>query len=46
MFRNLFKPDSPLMITMNQITDTIFLSLFWLAGCFPVVTAGASLAAL
>lgn len=46
MFRNLFKPDSPLMITMNQITDTIFLSLFWLAGCFPVVTAGASFAAL
>lgn len=46
MFRNLFKPDSPLMITMNQITDTIFLSLFWLAGCFPVVTAGAAFAAL
>ena len=46
MFRNLFRPDSGLMITMNQITDCIFLSLFWLLGCFPVVTAGASFAAL
>ena len=46
MFRNLFRPDSPLMITMTQITDCIFLSLFWLLGCFPVVTAGASFAAL
>ena len=46
MFRNLLKPDSPLMITMNQLTDCIFLSLFWLLGCFPVVTAGASFAAL
>ena len=46
MFRNLFRPDSPLMITMNQITDCIFLRLFWLLGCFPVVTAGASFAAL
>ena len=46
MFRNLLKPDSALMITMGQITDCIFLSLFWLMGCFPVVTAGASFAAL
>lgn len=46
MFRNLLKPDSPLMITMNQITDCIFLSLFWLLGCFPVVTVGAAFAAL
>ena len=46
MFRNLLRPDSPLMITMNQITDCIFLSLFWLVGCIPVVTAGASFAAL
>ena len=46
MFRNLFRPDSPLMITMNQITDCIFLSLFWLLGCFPVFTAGASFSAL
>jgi len=46
MFRSLFKPDSALMITMSQITDCIFLSMFWLLGCFPVVTAGASFAAL
>lgn len=46
MFRNLFSPDSALMITMAQITDCIFLSLFWLLGCFPVVTIGASFAAL
>lgn len=46
MFRGIFRPDSPLMITVSQITDCIFLSLFWLLGCFPVVTAGASTAAL
>ena len=46
MFRNLFSPDSALMITMTQITDCIFLSLCWLLGCFPVVTIGASFAAL
>ena len=34
------------MITMTQITDCIFLSLFWFLGCIPVVTAGASFAAL
>lgn len=46
MFRNLFNPDGGLMITMTQLTDCIFLSLFWLLGCFPVVTIGASFAAL
>lgn len=46
MFRNLFNPENALMVTMTQITDCIFLSLFWLLGCFPVVTAGASFAAL
>ena len=46
MFRNLFRPDSPLMITMSQITDCIFLSMFWLLGCLPVVTVGASFAAM
>lgn len=46
MFRNLLRPDSPLMITVTQITDCIFLSLFWLLGCFPVITIGASMAAL
>lgn len=46
MFRNLLKPDSGLMILLTQVTDSIFLSLFWLLGCFPVVTIGASCAAL
>ena len=46
MFRNILRPDSALMITMNQITDCIFLSLFWILGCIPVVTAGVSTAAL
>jgi uncharacterized membrane protein YesL len=46
MFRNLLKPDSALMITMTRITDCIFLSLFWLLCCIPVVTMGASFAAL
>lgn len=46
MFRNLFRPDSALMITMSQVTDSIFLSLFFLVGCVPVVTIGASMAAL
>lgn len=46
MFRNLFDPDSGLMSTMTWITDCIFLSLFWLLGCAPIITAGASCAAL
>ena len=46
MFKSLFKPDSSLMIAMGWITDCIFLSLFWLLGCFPVVTIGTSFAAL
>ena len=44
--KNLFKPDSGLMIVMTQITDCIFLSLFFLIGCVPVVTVGASFAAM
>ena len=46
MLKNLFSPDSGLMITFAQIADCIFLSLMWVLGCFPVVTAGASTAAL
>lgn len=46
MFQKLFNPDNALMLTMSQITDCIFLSFFWVVGCFPVVTAGASFAAL
>lgn len=44
--KSLFRPDSGLMIAMTQITDCIFLSLFWIIGCVPVVTVGASFAAL
>ena len=46
MFKNLLNPNNSLMITMSWIADCIFLSLFWLLGCIPVVTAGASFAAL
>lgn len=46
MFRRFLNPDNALMVTMAQITDCIFLSLFWLLGCIPVVTMGASFAAL
>ena len=46
MFRNILNPDSSLMLTFAHITDCIFLSLFFLMGCVPVVTAGASFAAL
>jgi len=46
MFRKLLDPDNGLMIAMTQITDCIFLSLFFLLGCIPVVTAGASFAAM
>lgn len=46
MAKSIFRPDSPLMITMTQITDVIFLSLFWLLGCVPVITIGVSSAAL
>lgn len=46
MFKNLFNPENSLMITMTQVTDCIFLSLFWLLTSFPLVTIGASSAAL
>lgn len=46
MFRNLLKPDSGLMVTMTWLTDAIFLSLFWILGCIPMVTIGTSCAAL
>lgn len=46
MFRKLLDPDNGLMGAMTQITDCIFLSLFWIVGCIPVVTAGASFAAM
>ena len=46
MFRNLFNPESNLMVTMSWITDCIFLSLFWILGCLPLITFGGVSAAL
>ena len=46
MFKNLFNPDNALMTTMSQVTDCIFLSLFWVLTSFPLLTIGASSAAL
>ena len=46
MFRNIFNPDNALMITFSQISDCIFLSLLWILCCFPVISTGASCAAL
>ena len=44
--KGLFRLDGPLMTVMTQITDCIFLSLFFLLGCIPVITIGTSCAAL
>ncbi len=46
MFKNLFNPENALMTTMSQVTDCIFLSLFWVLCSFPVFTVGAASAAL
>ncbi len=46
MWNKLFNPDNPLMITMSQVTDCIFLSLFWFVCSVPLLTLGASTAAL
>ncbi len=46
MFRNWLNPENGLMIVLTQITDTIFLSFFWLASCLLIVTAGPGTAAL
>ena len=46
MFKKILSPDNGLMIAMTQITDCIFLSLFWLLCSFPVVTIGPASAAL
>ena len=46
MFKKLFNPENALMTTMTQITDCIFLSLFWMITSFPVITIGPASAAL
>lgn len=46
MFRKTFHPDSGLMITLSQISDVIFMSLFYIVCSVPLITLGASTAAL
>lgn len=46
MFNRFFNSENGLWLTVAQLTDCIFLSLFWLLCCFPVFTLGASFAAL
>lgn len=41
-----FDPDSPLMSGLSRMTDLVLLNLITLAGCLPVLTAGASLTAM
>lgn len=40
------KLDNPLMRFMDSVSDMIFLSIFWVIGCIPVLTAGVSTTAL
>ena len=44
--KGLFRLDGPLMTVMTHITDCIFLSLFFVLGCIPIITIGTSFAAL
>lgn len=44
--KNLFNLDSPFMQMLTRIGDMILLNLLFLICCIPVITAGASLAAL
>lgn len=41
-----YTPDNPLMRFVDSISGMIFLSIFWVIGYIPVLTAGASTAAL
>lgn len=42
----IFHPDSKLMRLMTRVTNLVCLNLLWIIGCIPVVTAGASTAAM
>ena len=46
MFRKYLNPENDLMIMLSEITDILFLSIFWLLGSFLVITAGPATAAL
>lgn len=41
-----YNPDNPLMRIMDRVSDMIFLSVFWVIGCIPILTIGASTAIL
>lgn len=44
--KRLFDPDSPFMHLLSELADLVILNLLWLLCCLPVVTIGASTAAL
>lgn len=44
--RSLFNPDNPVFAFINLLLDLLLLSIFWTLGCIPIITAGASSAAL
>lgn len=46
MLESLFNPDNPLMRTINKIIDLVVLSLVWAVCSLPIITIGASSAAL
>ena len=41
-----YNPDSPLMQFADTVADIIFLSVFWMVGCIPILTIGTSTTAL
>ncbi|MBQ1244270.1 MAG: DUF624 domain-containing protein [Clostridia bacterium] len=42
----IFHPESKLVRLMTLVTNLVCLNLLWLIGCIPVITAGASTAAM
>ena len=42
----MFDVDSPVMNVLNKIMNLMILNLCFVAGCIPVVTAGAAMTAL
>ena len=43
---NLFNLDGPVLQFINKIVYSVYLNILWFICCIPVVTAGASTAAL
>ena len=44
--RNLFNPDAPIIQAMSKFSWMLWYSLLWLVCCLPIVTIGASTAAM